>query len=413
MTQRVRIERLGHRGDGVAEFDGRPIFITHVLPGELVDIERTGSERAQLINVIEASPQRAYAFIPGEAVCGGCGLRHISVEAQLEWKGALVAENLRSAGIDALVEPCIDAHGHGRRRATFHARRGKDGVLRVGFTEARSHDVVDLGQHLCPVMSPGLQGGVEPVRGLAKVLANLNKPIDAVVTVTRTGLDVSLRGVGAVPEKLRLQLVERATAFGLARLSLHDEILVEAVAPVVQFGKAEVVLPSGGFLQATEAGENILAALVLEGVGPAKRVADLFSGSGTFALRLAETSTVRAVESDRGALSALERASRRASGLKKVDVEGRDLFQRPLQKAELAPFDAVVFDPPRVGAEAQSRALAESKVGRVVAVSCNPATLARDLKALLQGGFQIDRVVPVDQFRHSAHVEAVAVLSRR
>jgi 23S rRNA (uracil1939-C5)-methyltransferase len=182
--------------------------------------------------------------------------------------------------------------------------------------------------------------------------------------------------------------------------------------PTVPFGKAEVVLPPGGFLQATETGENTLAALVLEGVGSAKRVADLFSGSGTFALRLAETATVRAVESDRMALAALERASRRTAGLKKVDVEGRDLFQRPLQKVELNAFDAVVFDPPRVGAEVQTRALAESTVAKVVAVSCNPGTLARDLKILVQGGFRVERVTPVDQFRHSAHVEAVAVLSR-
>jgi 23S rRNA (uracil1939-C5)-methyltransferase len=347
-----------------------------------------------------------------EAVCGGCALRDTPVSEQLAAKRQAIVTALQSAGIEAEVAACVDAHGTGRRRATFHARRAEDGILRVGFSEARSHRIVDLADHECPILVPALQAAAGPVRALAKHLLQLGKPIDAVVTVTSAGLDVDLRGPGKVTEKQRLGLVEVAAREKLARLSLHGDIVVELKSPVVRFGKAGVVLPPGGFLQATELGEETLAQLVLDGVFGAKKVADLFAGSGTFALRLAATAEVKAVEQDRAALAALDRAWRQTPGLKKIESEGRDLFRRPLTAAELKGFDAVVFDPPRVGAEAQALEIAKSGVKRAVAVSCNATSFARDLQVLTNGGFRIEKVVPVDQFRHSAHVEVVAVLSR-
>src|SRR5690606_29708645 len=182
--------------------------------------------------------------------------------------------------------------------------------------------------------------------------------------------------------------------------------------PIVRFGRAEVILPPGAFLQATALGEETLAHLVLDGVSGAKKVVDLFAGCGTFALRIAEFASVMAVEQDRVALAALDRAWRTTPRLKRVGHEGRDLFVRPYSAAELDEFDAVVFDPPRAGAEAQAREIAKSKIKRVVAVSCNAQTFARDLKILADAGFQIGTVTPVDQFRHSNHVEMVAVLTR-
>lgn len=416
MTDPVRIARLGHRGDGIAETPDGPLYVAGALPGELVEVARPPSTsapgKAKLLGVVEPSPERAFAFNPDVPACGGCGLRHLVPAAQLAWKRSLVADALGFAGIGAEIEPCVDAHGAGRRRATFHARMGADKAMRVGFMEAGSHAVVDLGEHDCPVLAPELKPAVEIVRALAFCVRGLHKPVDAVVTATLSGLDIDLRGLGRVPEALRLNLVSTALKNDLARLSVHGEILIEARAPLVRFGKAEVVLPPGGFLQATQAAEDALAALVLEGVGEARTVADLFSGSGTFSLRLAERARVTAVETDAASLAALDRAARNTAGLLPVVTERRDLFRRPLTAAELKGFDAVVFDPPRAGAEAQSRALAESTVRRAVAVSCAPAALGRDLRLLQDAGFRISRVIPVDQFRHSAHVEAVALLVR-
>ena len=410
MAERFQIARLGHRGDGVAETLTGPVFIAGALPGESVEAERHG-ERAHLSAVLSPSPNRAAPFVPGAATCGGCGMAHLSSPAQLAWKRALVRDALAAERIEAEVGETIDAHGAGRRRASFHARRGEAGI-RVGFMAARSHDVVDLAEHDCPTLAPALKRAVAPVRALAGSLAATGKPIDAVVTATANGLDVDIRGTGKLSEPLRLALVRLAEKHDLARLSLHGERIVERRPPLLRVGRAEVVLPPGGFLQATEAGEAALARLVQGGVGAAKRIADLFAGSGTFALRLAERAAVTAVEADAEALAALDRAARHATGLKKVTVERRDLFRRPLMPKELEKFDAVVFDPPRAGAEAQAQQLAESRVKRIVAVSCNPATLARDLRILLDGGYRFGSVTPVDQFRHSAHVEAVAVLER-
>jgi 23S rRNA (uracil1939-C5)-methyltransferase len=323
-----------------------------------------------------------------------------------------LAEELRLVGIEAEVEPCIDAQGAGRRRATFHARRGEDGVLRVGFMQPKTHNVLDLAEHPEPILSEPIQKSVEPVRILARLLLGLKKPVDAVVTSTLSGLDIDLRGAGNVPEKVRLALAETAQRLDLARLSLHGDLVVEPRPPIVRFGRAEVILPPGGFLQATEAGEAALAGLVIEGVGSAKRVADLFAGAGTFALRMAEKALVLAVEQDRTALAALDRAWRKTQGLKRITQEARDLFRRPMLPAELKDMDVVVFDPPRAGADHQARNIAASRVKRVVAVSCNAQTFSRDLKILADGGFRVEKVTPVDQFRNSPHTEAVAVLSR-
>jgi 23S rRNA (uracil1939-C5)-methyltransferase len=410
MAERFTIARLGHRGDGVADTPSGPVYIAGALPGETVEAERHG-ERAHLAAVLAESPDRAAPFVPGAAICGGCGMAHLSVPAQLAWKQSLVRGALAAEKIEAEVGEMIDAHGVGRRRASFHARSGATGV-RVGFMAARSHDVVDLAEHDCPTLSPALKRAVPIVRALGAVLAHAGKPIDAVVTAMSSGFDIDIRGIGKLSEPMRLALVRLAEKHDLVRLSLHGEGIVERRAPLLRVGRAEVVLPPGGFLQATEAGEAALAKLVAESVGSAKRIADLFAGSGTFALRLAEQAAVIAVEADAAALAALDRAARHASGLKRITTERRDLFRRPLMPAEMTRFDAVVFDPPRAGAEAQARQLAQSKVPQIVAVSCNPATLARDLRILIDGGYRLRTVTPVDQFRHSAHVEAVAALER-
>ncbi len=309
------------------------------------------------------------------------------------------------------MAPTLDAHGAGRRRATFHSRLDAPRAPpRVGFMQARAHSIVDLA--FCPILSPGMAGALPAARRVAAILSQSGRPLDIVVTATDTGLDLDLRGLGKADDAQTRALISAAAALDLARLSNHGDVLVEARAPTLRMGGAALVLPPGAFLQATAAGEDALAGRVRAGVGGAKRVADLFCGVGTFALRLGEAAAVTAVDSERAAMAALVRAAAGAAGLRQPRTELRDLFKRPLAAAELAAFDAVVFDPPRAGAAAQAAEIARSGVPRVVAVSCDPGTFSRDAATLVAGGYRIEGVEPVDQFRYSAHVELVAVFTR-
>lgn len=411
MAERLRIDRLGARGDGVAEGPDGAVFVSRALPGELVTAERDG-DRAMPLDIVERSPHRVAAYCPEVGRCGGCQIQEFSQPAALDWKRGLLVEAFARESIDAgaLVVATIDAHGAGRRRATFHARFGPDGKLNVGFAEARSHAIVAIAG--CPLLSPAMAGALPAARAVAGALASRKKPLDIVVTATPSGLDLDTRGSGPVPEEVRLRLVALAEKLDLARLSVHGDVVVARRKPVLVIGQAEVAPPPGAFLQATEAGEETLAALALAAIPKVKRVADLFCGLGAFALRLGERAEVFAADSGRDAVAALDAAARATPGLRRVTTEARDLFRRPLTVKELERFDAVVFDPPRAGAEAQARALAASKVKTIVAVSCNPATLARDAAILIAGGYRLAGATPVDQFRHSAHVEAVAVFVR-
>jgi 23S rRNA (uracil1939-C5)-methyltransferase len=312
------------------------------------------------------------------------------------------------------VDELIDAHGDGRRRAVFHARRGTHDLLEVGFAALRAHHVVAIDR--CPILAPALGGAIEAAWAIAEALAGEGKPLDIQVTATDSGLDVDVRGSGPLTTKRMADLAAVAERHKLARLTRHGEMVSLRATPVLKIGRAQVVLPPGAFLQATAAGEATLAQLVemhcQDNKMPAKQVADLFAGIGPFALRLAQRSRVAAADGDADAIAALQRAAAATQGLKPIDAQVRDLFRRPLLPAELKPFDAVVFDPPRQGAEAQARALAASAVPRIVAVSCNPATFARDARILVDGGYRLTRVTPVDQFLYSAHVELVALLER-
>jgi 23S rRNA (uracil1939-C5)-methyltransferase len=401
MSERLLIERLGHKGDGVAT---GPIYVPYALPGETVAVEIAG-ERARLIAIEAASLDRIEPFCPYFGFCGGCAIQHLAEPAYRDWKRGLVIEALAQARIETQVAALLDAHGSGRRRATLHARRG-----RVGFAVARSHEIVEIAA--CPILVPALSAVLAAARAIERLLGTIGKPIDLLATATVSGVDLDLRGAGRIGEALRLSLADLALTLGLARLSIHGEVVVEPRAPLVRFGRAAVFPPAGAFLQATEEADGILARLVQQALAGARRVADLFSGCGTLALVLAENSGVTAFDLDGPALRALEAAARRTPGLKPLRCVRRDLFHRPLLGEELASFDAVVFDPPRAGAEAQARRLADSKIGRVVGVSCSPATFARDAAILMGGGFALRSVTPVDQFRHSAHVELVGLFER-
>ncbi len=410
MVEHLLIDRLGHRGDGVADGAREPIFVPGALPGETVEVDEVPGhpDRRRLLRVEIASPQRIAPVCPHFGVCGGCAMQHWETAAYRSWKRGLVVEALRQANIDAPVADLIDAHGDGRRRVVFHARRGTHDVLEVGFSAARAHQVIPIDR--CPVLARSLDGALKAAWAIAETLSPLRKPLDIQATATDTGLDVDVRGSGPLTASATAALARLAAAHNLARLTRHGELVAQARPPTIRIGSAAVLLPPAAFLQATTEGESVLARLVSEicaAAKPKRGVADLFAGIGPFALRLAQQTRVTASDDDESALAALLRASH-APGLRPVTVERRDLFKNPFLANELSQFDAVVFDPPRQGAQAQSHEIAASRVPFVAAVSCNAATFARDARILLHGGYRLIGVTPVDQFRYSAHVELVA-----
>jgi 23S rRNA (uracil1939-C5)-methyltransferase len=410
MAERLLISRLGWRGDGIADAPDGPLYVPYALPGETVEVAPWRPDRRRLVKVLAASAQRIAPVCPHFGTCGGCALQHLAGARYREWKRALVVDALAQAGLDAPVDALIDGHGEGRRRAVLHARRGTRDVLAVGFSAFKAHQVVAIDR--CPILAPGLAGAIPAAWAIAEALGAVRKPLDVQVTATQAGLDVDVRGSGPLPAADTARLAAVAAHHRLARLTRHGEIVAQLASPTIRIGRASVPLPPGAFLQATAAGEAALASLVLEHCAQARTVADLFAGVGPFALRLAERARVTAADDDAGALAALTSAAAGARGLKPIHVEQRDLFRRPFAAAELQTFDAVVFDPPRQGAQAQARALAASSVPVVVAVSCNPATFTRDARILADGGYRLLRIAPIDQFLYSAHVELVALFRK-
>ena len=413
MTERLVIDRLAHRGDGIADTSAGPMFVPYTLPGETVEVERVQGhpDRRSLLRVETASLERIEPLCPHFGVCGGCAIQHWQPDRYREWKRRLVVTALQQAGLGTPVDELIDAHGDGRRRATFHARQGARGIVEVGFAALRAHHIVGIDR--CPVLAPSLDGAIPAAWAIAEALEPQKKPLDIQTTASESGLDVDVRGSGPLEPARISALARLADAHKLARLTRHGELVAQRSVPTIAIGRARIALPPGSFLQATEAGEATLARLVAGHVDTAKTVADLFCGVGPFALRLAERARISAFDADAGAIAALRQAANTTSGLKPIEAETRDLFRRPLVAPELKRFAAAVFDPPRQGAEAQARELAKSTVPLVVAVSCNPATFARDVRILADGGYRLTSVTPIDQFRHSAHVEIVAKLTRR
>jgi 23S rRNA (uracil1939-C5)-methyltransferase len=413
VIEQLLIDHVGHLGDGVALVEGRSLFVPYSLGGETVEVAAAPGhhpDRRQLIRVEQVSSERVEPFCQHFGTCGGCAIQHWQTERYHAWKRELVVTTLAQAKIECEVFPLIDAHGRGRRRVTLHARKGTHDVLKVGFVAAQSHDVVPIDR--CPILDPGLDGALDAAWALAEALTGIGKRLDIQITATDGGLDVDVRGSGPLPAASVAALSKLAAKHGLARLTRHGELVLMRHAPGVTIGKARVIAPPGSFLQATVAGEEALAALVAQHCGRARHIADLFCGVGPFALRLAERSRLSAFDSDAGTIASLQKATASTPGLKPVRAEARDLFRRPLVAEELRDFDAVVFDPPRQGAQAQAERLAASKVPVVIAVSCNVATFARDARILIDGGYKIDGVTPVDQFRHTPHVELVARFKR-
>jgi 23S rRNA (uracil1939-C5)-methyltransferase len=399
------IKRLGIYGDGIA--DG-PVFVPMTLPGEVVTGTLEGTTLRE-VKIITPSDDRVAPPCRHFKSCGGCQLQHASDAVVAAFKTDIVAQALAAQGIQAPIRPIVTSPAQSRRRATFAARRTKKGAM-SGFYGRASDTVVEIPD--CKLVEPELIAARDIAEALAELGGSRKATLAVTVTTSRVGLDIQVSGGKPIDGPLRITLAALCDARGFARLTWDEEVIAQRAPPVQRFGKADVCPPPGAFMQATAHGEAHLLSAVQEAVQGAKRVIDLFAGCGTFTLPLAENAEVFAVEGDGAMMAAMDKGWRMAKGLKTVTHVTRDLYRRPLLPDEFVKYDAVVMDPPRNGAEAQTAELVRSKIKRVAYVSCNPVTFARDAAQLIEGGFTLDWVQPVDQFRWSSHVEIAAQLSR-
>lgn len=400
----ITVERLNLRGEGVAG----DLTVARALPGETVDGAVVDGRIAQP-KILAPSADRVSASCPHYKACGGCTLMHASDSFVENWKTQVVRNALFAQGLDAEYRPIAVSPPRSRRRATLAGRRLKSGAL-VGF-HARASDTVTAIPN-CELLHPDLLTVIPALEAMVMAGGSRKGELRFTVTQVSQGVDVAVSTGKPLDTKLRISLSAIAGEHGLARLTWGDETLLQKELPTVAMGAANVSPPPGSFLQATRHGETVLRDAVLEAVGDASRIADLFSGCGTFALPLSRTAEVHAVEGLKSMLDALDRGWRGATGLKRVTTEARDLFRRPMLVDEIAQFQAIVLDPPRAGAQAQVLELAKADVPLLAMVSCNPVSFARDARVLVDAGLSLEWVQVVDQFRWSSHVELVAKFVR-
>ena len=405
----VTIEAIGARGDGVAETDAGRVYVPFALPGETWQRNATGDW--QLASAPAAD--RATPACPHFTRCGGCIAQHMAPATYRAWKRAIAVDAFAHQGIAIDPPPPWQSPLGSRRRVTFTAVRHGDQV-RLGYHALRSHDHVAIAA--CPIADERIISRLADLcelTALAAAQAKQQGELRVSVTAAHNGLDVVIeadgRRLGPADRAALARVAERA---GILRLTVGTDEILQLSEPVIEVEGVAIPLPQGTFLQAVPEAEAYLAERVLAGIGGAKVVADLFAGLGTLTIPLARRARVSAFDSDSEAVVALERGVRGAKGLKPVGVRRRDLFREALSRTELKTFDAVVLDPPRAGADAQAKALARSDVRRIVAVSCNPATLARDVRTLTEAGYRLTAIDLIDQFLFSPHLEAVAVLVR-
>lgn len=427
----VDIETVGGRGDGVGTatvkigYDERErlIFVPFTLPGERVrarpSADRGEGVAADPVELLSTAADRVDPACPHFMTCGGCALQHWRDEAYQEWKVAQIRQHLSRVGIDTFhLAPLVAAEPGMRRRADFAVRRLSDRTV-LGFHERGGSKIVPL--DTCPVLTSPLQALLHPLSDQMHHVLAPGEGADVIVNHLHTGLDVLVVLPRSPSLEARESWAEFAALEGLARLSMRvagdtdqtPEPLAGLREATIRFGAVDVTPPPGAFLQATAAGEIAIREAMMTAARKTRRRLDLFAGIGTLSLPLVADGAVLAVDGDAAAIRALRSAADAAGlGTARLTTETRDLFKLPLEGRELDGFDIAVFDPPRAGAKAQAAALAASEVPTIVAVSCNPATFARDAAILAEGGYTLQRLVPIDQFLWSPHIELVAVFRR-
>lgn len=415
-TVELDILAIGARGDGLALLDGEQVFVPMTLAGDRVVARLEGRRgdglTASPTEIIAPGPARRDPPCALFGRCGGCNLQHVADAALAEWKRDRLVTALTRVEFDSrLIAPLVSIPAGTRRRAAFAFTRLRHGIV-VGFNERASHRLIEIDP--CLLLVPDLLALLPPLRAVLVDCLPVGTTGDALATLTDSGIDLLIQAEHGLDLFARERLASFAAAQDLARLSWQQSGRIEPVAhrrpAQIVMGGVPVDIPPGGFLQPSRDGEAALGRLILDHMPEQGAVADLYAGSGSFTFPLAKGRAVTAVEGDEGAITALGAAARRA-GLSITPVH-RDLARQPLLAHELKAFAAVVFDPPRAGAAAQAEQIAKAGPPLVVAVSCNPATLARDAATLAAGGYRLMIATPVDQFPWSAHLEAVAVFRR-
>lgn len=409
---RLTIEAIGAQGDGIAHHDGHSVFLPETLPGEVVDISFDDDSSGD-VELIEISPNRVDPPCLHFGVCGGCSMQHANAATYAVWKRDIVVAAFAQAGLDADIDPLVTCAPQERRRVTLTAANTPNGML-IGFNEAGSNTVLPL--NACMVMAPGIFSLLPSLTKIAATCVPPGKTAAVTVLETETGYDCAFEAKHDIADDMRRGISKAVDHTTIIRLSFNGEVIITRALPIIRFDGIVCTPPPAGFTQAVKSIEDVMASLVTKHLGKSKNVVDLFSGSGTFTLPLSRKCAVHAIEGEAPAVLALERAWRENAAsekLRTVTTEKRDLFRSPLTRVELNDYRGLVFDPPRAGADGQMVALAKSTIEKVAAVSCNPTTLVRDLTVLVEAGFTIEKVVPLDQFLWTPHVEVVALLSRR
>jgi 23S rRNA (uracil1939-C5)-methyltransferase len=414
----LTVDSLGGRGDGIARLDGKPVYIPFTLPGELVQaeiVQARGEGLSAVVRSIErASPLRAQPPCPHFGICGGCAVQHFDYRAYLAWKRELVGQALQRRGFSGVpVGEIVATPPARRRRAVLTAMRTRKATI-VGFHERASHRLVDLS--VCRVLLPSLEALIGPLRDLLTRILAIGQSAQITLNDTDSGIDCQIAADHAPDLAAREAMAAFAGQCDLARIAWRQGRGSEPVAqrrlPVLRLGGAIVAVPPGGFLQASREGESAMRQAVREWTQGAKSVIDLFGGIGTLSLELLPERRVHVVEGDADAVAAVTQAARLPSLQGKLRVEQRDMATEPVMAEALRSYDAAIIDPPRAGAIAQARELASSGIATIVYVSCDPGTFARDARILVNGGYALEQVVPIDQFLWSGHVELVALFRR-
>ncbi len=418
----VVVDGLGGQGDGLASFEGIKLFIPGALPGETVLVSPRAKKGdgvfCALLDVLETSGERAEPPCPHFGACGGCSLQHLNDNTSRHWKKTRIVDTLEKRGFSGLAVDDVQSAPVGTRRRADLRLRGKKGGARLGFNSRASHDMAEIEN--CLLLSSALQEAFPPLRKALATVLKGGLEGNILLTETSSGIDGVLTCDLNIDLEMREALAALAENTDMARLSWRAEAddIPETLAlrrqPIIKFGDVSLNFPPGGFLQPSLEGEHLLRDAVLGGMGEASRVLDLFAGLGTFSFPLAKKAIVHAVEGSDVLTDALHRSAGRAGLGGRVTAECRDLARSPLSGRDLKPYDGCVFDPPRAGAKEQVEALVDAEnLKTIVAVSCNPATFARDVRILVDGGFDLERVIPVDQFPYTSHLEVVGVLTRK
>jgi 23S rRNA (uracil1939-C5)-methyltransferase len=409
----LTIDALGSGGDGLARTaEASRVIVPGALPGERVRATIGKGARAENVEILAASPDRVTPPCAHFGACGGCSIQHLGAAAYAEWKAGLLREALNRVGLSPEIAPLRSIPPRTRRRADLAAVNAASGVA-LGFHRDGSADIVDVAN--CEVLSPVLAAALPGLRGVLREALDAAERVDLHLTATKEGIDVLI--TGRLPDaRIRAKLAEYARAADIPRIAWRKnirstpEIVVLRAVPHLDISGVPVEPPPGAFLQAARESEAILVEEVTAAIGKSKRVAELYAGLGTFTFPL--SARVHAVEGNDPARLALDAAARKAERAGRVTSETRDLDRRPLTPPELEAYDAAIFDPPREGAEAQARNFARGRVPTIVGVSCNPVTFARDAKIMAEGGYKLERIVPVDQFLWTGHLELVATFKK-